>query len=183
MKKKELRKLFKSKRKEMADADRERLSKAIFELASQQLELDGKNISVFLPIIRFHEINTYHFINQVKASFYLPVIDSITTLKHVKYESSEQIKTTKWGIPEPQYGETIAVQELDLVLVPLLAIDQKGYRVGYGKGFYDRFLSECRSDCQFIGLSYFDPISIIEDIHEADVKLHGCITPTNFYRF
>ena len=183
MKKEVLRKLFKSKRKEMADADREHQSKAIFQLASQQLQLDAKKISIFLPIIRFQEINTYHFIDQVNADFYLPVIDSKTTLKHVKYESSEQIKTTQWGIPEPQYGETVDVRELDLVLVPLLAIDQKGFRVGYGKGFYDRFLSECRSDCQFIGLSYFDPVSKIDDVHEADVRLHGCLTPTHFYQF
>jgi len=183
MKKEALRKQFKEKREEMSAIARENQSLAIFNRAIHNLEMTGKKISIFLPISRFNEINTQHFIERINADFYLPVIDSKTTLKHVLYESSEQIKVTEWGIPEPQYGETIAASELDLVLVPLLAVDQKGYRVGYGKGFYDRFLSSCGKNCQFIGLSYFDPIPQILDTHDGDVRLHGCITPMAFFRF
>jgi len=69
------------------------------------------------------------------------------------------------------------------VLVPLLSFDKKGFRVGYGKGFYDRFLMQCKSDCIKIGLSYFDPIDVIDDADEFDVPLDFCITPQKVYVF
>ena len=65
----------------------------------------------------------------------------------------------------------MAPSEIDVVLVPLLCSDGQGYRVGYGKGFYDRFLVKCRPDCRKIGLSYFPPVDRIEDVTESDVKM------------
>jgi 5-formyltetrahydrofolate cyclo-ligase len=69
------------------------------------------------------------------------------------------------------------------VLVPLLAFDESGYRVGYGKGFYDRFLQQCRKDVLTVGFSYFDAIDKIEDTHQFDVPLNYCITPHRIYEF
>ena len=73
--------------------------------------------------------------------------------------------------------------EIDLVIVPLLCFDKKGNRVGYGKGYYDRFLKQCRKDCIKIGFSYFDPIDQVEDINKFDVKLDYGITPDAIYQF
>ena len=70
-----------------------------------------------------------------------------------------------------------------MVILPLLAFDQQGYRVGYGKGFYDKFLSGCREDCLKVGFSYFEPIETIDDCNEFDVPLDLCITPQNVYVF
>ena len=67
--------------------------------------------------------------------------------------------------------------EVDVVLVPGLAFDEGGHRVGYGRGFYDRFLALCRPDCLKVGLSYFEPISQITDIHAGDIRLDLLITP------
>jgi 5-formyltetrahydrofolate cyclo-ligase len=67
--------------------------------------------------------------------------------------------------------------------VPLLAFDEKGFRVGYGKGFYDRFLKQCKDGGIKIGLSYFNPIDTIEDAGEFDVPLNFCITPQKVYVF
>jgi 5-formyltetrahydrofolate cyclo-ligase len=86
-------------------------------------------------------------------------------------------------VPEPVGGDSIDPQIIDLVLVPLLAFDKKGYRVGYGKGFYDRFLLQCKERCIKIGLSYFDPLDRIEDANEFDVPLDFCITPQKVYVF
>jgi 5-formyltetrahydrofolate cyclo-ligase len=69
------------------------------------------------------------------------------------------------------------------VLIPLLAFDRKGHRVGYGKGYYDRFLRTCRKDVVKIGFSYFDPVEKIEDASRYDVRLNYCITPNDIYRF
>jgi 5-formyltetrahydrofolate cyclo-ligase len=65
----------------------------------------------------------------------------------------------------------------------LFGFDKKGYRVGYGRGFYDRFLSRCRKDCIKVGFSYFEPVDEIEDVCSLDVKLNYCITHEKFYIF
>ena len=87
------------------------------------------------------------------------------------------------NIHEPDRGEPLEPMELDMVFVPLLAFDQEGYRVGYGKGFYDRYLSACADDCIKIGFSYFEPIDKIDDRDEFDIPLDICITPHNMYVF
>jgi 5-formyltetrahydrofolate cyclo-ligase len=65
---------------------------------------------------------------------------------------------------------------IDVVFVPLLAYDKLGNRVGYGKGFYDKFLNQCKPDVLKIGLSFFEPEELIEDVFENDVKLDFCVT-------
>ena len=70
-----------------------------------------------------------------------------------------------------------------MVFVPLLAFDKKGHRVGYGKGFYDKFLSECKPDAIKIGLSFFEPEELITDVFESDVKLDYCVTPNSIHAF
>jgi len=183
MTKQEIRKKYKVLRKEFDAEELEKRSLAIFEITKNAFTLEKKKISVFLPIERFSEINTWPFLNEINADFYLPVINGENELEHIKYEDGKQIEVSNWGIPEPTYGDTIAPSELNFVLVPLLAIDKKGFRVGYGKGFYDQFLSNCSPNCQFIGLSYFNPIEKIEDLHEADIPLHTCVTPKGVIQF
>ncbi len=88
-----------------------------------------------------------------------------------------------YQIMEPTSGRIMDPSEIDLVLVPLLAYDRQGNRVGYGKGYYDRYLSRCRPDCIKVGLSYFDPIDRIDDATEFDIPLDLCITPQAVYVF
>ncbi|MDQ3180555.1 MAG: 5-formyltetrahydrofolate cyclo-ligase, partial [Acidobacteriota bacterium] len=78
-------------------------------------------------------------------------------------------------------NELIETEKIDIVLVPLLCFDRKGFRVGYGKGFYDRFLKNCRTDCLKIGLSYFAPIKEISDVQDFDVRLDFSITPEEIF--
>lgn len=98
-------------------------------------------------------------------------------------EDGNQIKENQWNIPEPQFGEITAAEKIDLVIVPLLAFDLKGNRVGYGKGYYDRFLKQCRPDCKKVGLSFFEPVQKIIDVDDYDVKLTQCITPEKSFVF
>jgi 5-formyltetrahydrofolate cyclo-ligase len=65
----------------------------------------------------------------------------------------------------------------------LLAFDVKGNRVGYGKGYFDKYLKECREDCIKVGLSYYEPLDSIDDANEFDVPLDFCITPQRTYVF
>jgi 5-formyltetrahydrofolate cyclo-ligase len=89
----------------------------------------------------------------------------------------------KYDIPEPIHGKIVPALEIDAVFIPLLGFDVNGNRVGYGKGFYDRFLSECRPDVVKIGLSFFDPVEKINDLNKYDIPLDLCITPGKIWDF
>ena len=114
----------------------------------------------------------------------------------VSTEAAEEVKTriinrgsnklfikNRFNILEPLNGDVIPPEMLDLIFVPLLAFDRKGFRVGYGRGFYDRYLPACRRDVVKVGFSFFDPVDKIDDINEFDVPLNLCITPTCIYEF
>jgi len=87
------------------------------------------------------------------------------------------------NIYEPEEGEPVEAEDLDIVLVPLLIFDKRGYRVGYGRGFYDKYLPSCREDCIKVGFSYFEPVDHLDDCDEFDVPLSVCITPQTVYVF
>jgi len=89
----------------------------------------------------------------------------------------------KFNILEPLDGELVPPDLIDIVFVPLIAFDKNGYRIGYGKGFYDRYLPDCRTDVMKIGFSFFEAVEKIDDINEFDVPLNLCITPTGIYEF
>jgi 5-formyltetrahydrofolate cyclo-ligase len=177
MTKKELREKYKSLRADLSNREQDLISNQIKENLLANFDLKGKKISCFVPITRFNEINTWLILDSVDASFYLPVISADDQLKHLFYEGKDKLKETAWGILEPQAGEEIDPSELDFVLVPLLTINKEGYRVGYGKGYYDKFLVRCNSKCVFIGLYQFDDAEIIDDLHESDIAVHYCVTP------
>jgi len=96
-----------------------------------------------------------------------------------------QLERSAWGIWEPILGTSPEMQakDWDIVLVPLLAIDFNGHRVGYGKGFYDRFLAETKPDCLSIGISMTAPIEPISDLHVHDIPLDIAISPEGVHRF
>ncbi|MFM8832750.1 MAG: 5-formyltetrahydrofolate cyclo-ligase, partial [Cytophagales bacterium] len=78
---------------------------------------------------------------------------------------------------EPANGNMVYTPDIDLVLVPLLAFDKEGHRVGYGKGYYDRFLKGCKSSCKKIGLSFFNAVEKISETTSLDFKLDDVIVP------
>ena len=111
-------------------------------------------------------------IDQKKFSMQLYVLDT-----------KDSLVKNKLGMLEPANGESIAPTLMDMVFVPLLAFDNRGYRIGYGKGFYDRFLLQCRPDAVKYGFSFFEAVDEIKDIDEFDVPLNFCITPSRIYEF
>jgi 5-formyltetrahydrofolate cyclo-ligase len=90
-----------------------------------------------------------------------------------------------WGILEPQSDTSVRLnpKDIDLILIPLLAVDTQGHRVGYGKGFYDRFLAQTKPHVIKIGLGLTEPIEPIEDLNPYDIALDFAITPLSTYRF
>jgi 5-formyltetrahydrofolate cyclo-ligase len=104
-------------------------------------------------------------------------------LKHFLLTDNTLIKKNKWNVPEPVDGFEIDVHKIDVVFIPLLAFDIFGNRVGYGKGYYDTFLKNCKPNVIKVGLSFFDPVTKIDDIFEADISLNYCVTPGKIYAF
>lgn len=111
------------------------------------------------------------------------VFDDDPVMKAVESDESTRLEPNRWGIPEPVAGRVISPEDIDMVMVPLLAFDLKGHRVGHGKGYYDRFLEICRRDCLKVGLSFFEPVDAIGDADAHDVRLDLCITPSKVYEF
>ena len=182
-----LRKKYKALRNSLSENEIEEKSLTI---ANKILTLplwEQTYFHIFLPITEQKEINT-EFILHILSGKDKEIIISkadFATLKmtHFLLTDNTKIKKNDYNIPEPVDGIEIPSTKIDVVFVPLLAFDEKGNRVGYGKGFYDAFLSECKPDVIKIGLSFFEPEELITDVFEGDVKLDYCVTPNSIYSF
>lgn len=188
MTKSELRKYYQNKRILLSPKQLDDISAEICHLAFRTFQLEKKKISLFLPIERKKEINTYKIWQKAlsfDAEVAVPKINGKTNeLKHVLFDSEDQLEISTLGIPEPRKGRIMAAEHFDIVFVPLLATDIEGHRVGYGKGYYDRFLKKCSARCKFIGLNHFEGlVDKIDDINKHDVKLDACITPNKIHHF
>lgn len=187
MKKQEIRTLFKQKRRALTPGELDLRSSQICERLFANFQLEGKTISLFLPIERHREINTYEILEKgisIGTRIGIPRANMENfSMKHFVYESPSQLQLNELGIPEPNSGKVLKDSEFDFVIVPLLAIDSKGHRVGYGKGFYDRFLENCSSKCVTIGLHLFEEFIEIDEISFHDKPLDYCITPSETHRF
>jgi len=187
MDKKELRAKYKAARQQLSDDEIDSKSLAI---ANQLLELyvwKHTYFHLYLTIGKHKEIET-EYILQILAGKDKEVVVAKShfencTMSHFLLTDNTKFIVSEYGIPEPFDGLEVPVQKIDVVFVPLLAYDKHGHRVGYGKGFYDKFLSECRTDTVKIGLSFFEPEDQIEGIFEGDVTLDYCITPERIYAF
>lgn len=149
-----------------------------------------KIVHIFLPIKKHNEIDTFSILNYFKDHFpHLQIVIPRTNfqtfeMENVLYDHEHTILVrNKFDIPEPLHGILVPTHQIDLVFIPLLAFDKQGNRVGYGKGFYDRFLSKCRPDVQKLGLSFFEPIDQITDLNEFDNPLDWCICPDKIWKF
>lgn len=152
--------------------------------------LNYRMVHIFLPIRKHNEIDTFSLLNYFKLqhpqlTIVIPRTDFTNlSITNILYDHEYTILgRNKYDIPEPIHGKVISNEKIDVVFIPLLGFDQKGNRVGYGKGFYDRFLSECRPDVVKIGMSFFEPIDEISDVNEFDIPLDLCITPEKTWNF
>lgn len=187
MNKKELRKKYKDLRNTLSPDTIEDLS---LQIANQALKLpiwNFENYHIFLSIHEHKEVQTdylLHILNGKDKNVIISKADFETRqMAHVLLTDNVTIKKNEWNIPEPQNGFLVTDEQIDVVFVPLLAYDVFGNRVGYGKGFYDLFLSKCKPNVLKIGLSFFDAEPIIEDVFLEDVRLDYCITPNNIINF
>jgi 5-formyltetrahydrofolate cyclo-ligase len=190
MTKAQLRKIYLTKRLSVSEVEQAELSLSICNNFFDQIELRGVNIiHTFLPLEKKKEVDTWKIIHEIIQKWpdiriSVPKVNLQTgSLQSFFLEDAAQLVHTAWGIAEPQYGIETNPSEIDVVIVPMLVCDRRGHRVGYGKGFYDRFLSTCRPACRRVGISFFEPIDEIDDVNGYDIPLHYCITPLNVHKF
>ncbi|NMH87447.1 5-formyltetrahydrofolate cyclo-ligase [Flavivirga algicola] len=185
--KSELRNKYKTLRNDLSPSQVNDLSVSI---ANQVLKLPIWGYTfyhLFLSIEEQKEVNTDYILNILSGKDKNVVISKSDfktgLMAHFLLTDSIKIKKSSYNIPEPIDGIEITNNKIDVVFVPLLGFDKTGNRVGYGKGFYDRFLSDCKPETIKIGLSFFEAEDSITDVYENDVKLDFCATPKTIYTF
>ncbi|WP_303316345.1 5-formyltetrahydrofolate cyclo-ligase [Flavivirga abyssicola] len=185
--KSELRKKYKVLRNDLSLSQIDDLSIAI---ANQVLKLHIWELSfyhIFLAIEEQKEVHTDYILNILSGKDKNIVISKSDfktgLMTHFLLTDNTKIKKNSYNIPEPVDGIPIAPNTIEVVFIPLLGFDKTGNRVGYGKGFYDRFLTDCKPETIKIGVSFFDAEDQITDVYESDVKLDYCVTPKTIYTF
>ena len=189
MTKQELRKTYLEKRQSLSEAEYGQLNFLLYQnfFASTDLSFI-KVLHIFLPIHAKKEPDTWLIIDRIQREFphiriSIPRVNKEKDeLENFYFEGLHQLATNEWGIQEPKQGIPTESVKIDMVLVPLLVIDKKGFRIGYGKGYYDQFLSQCKPETKKVGISLFPPIENLP-FREYDVRLTCCVTPSGIFKF
>ena len=186
--KNKIRLLYKSKRLGIDQEQRGLLSEKIKTNVLQYFlgKVGIQHIHIFLPIDKLNEVNTFPLIKALQdqgKTVYTSTSDFQNGVMHtVKLAADPLFGSDKFGIPVPLDPVEGSNSLLQAVLIPLLAYDLGGHRLGYGKGFYDKFLSRLAPGVLKVGLSFF-PAEKSIPTEEHDVRLDSCINPEEVIEF
>ena len=185
----EARRIYREKRMRLSESERSKMDDLML-IQFQTVQLPFlESVLSYWPIEENHEPNTHLFTEFLKfrnpeLKICYPIADfKSMTMEAVATDIDTPFEKTKLNIHEPARESRVPAVEIEIVFVPLLAFDRRGYRAGYGRGFYDKYLAGCGSDCIKAGFCYFEPLDSIDDSNEFDVPLNLCITPQNVYVF
>lgn len=189
MDKKQLKTIYLNKRKALDPREKMKLDDLLL-IQFQKMSFEGvSQVLSYWPLLEQNEPNTLlftsylrHLLPDMRLAY--PISDfSNHTIQAMAIEEDTVYQPNTHQIMEPANGTFLPTEKLDMVLVPLVICDQAGYRVGYGRGFYDRFLATCRPGVLKVGFSYFEPVPEIKGVHQFDLPLDYCITPHSIYEF
>ena len=180
-----LRKSFLKKRIALSDQEHEDKS---FAIANNCLKLPIWHLEyyhIYLPIKAKAEIDTTLILTLLQGKDKQVILPRIkgSELEHILLTDITKLKINGLGIPEPEKGIKISPEQIDVIFLPLLAWDKSGNRLGYGKGFYDNFLSLCKKNTIKVGRSFFDPVEMIIDIRSEDIQMDFCVNPEGIKKF
>lgn len=185
MTKSKLRKVYKSKRKRLSSEEVNQISLQILENLKSMEIWKNSSFHTFVPIKTQKEVNTLPLIDylfEFNKKVIVPKVENDKMLSCL-IDSETEFELGKFNVPEPKSFQLIDSEQIDVIFMPMLVCDQNGNRIGYGGGYYDQFLKECRKDIIKIGLNFFAPIPEIEDIFESDVPLDYCVTGDEIVSF
>ncbi|AGW85909.1 5-formyltetrahydrofolate cyclo-ligase [Blattabacterium sp. (Nauphoeta cinerea)] len=144
---------------------------------------------IFLPIHEYKEVDTFiiiDFLFKIGKCVTIPCSNFRNlSIENCLFHNNTILIKKKYGIlePIPVHKSIVSISLIEVIFVPLLIFDLKGYRIGYGKGFYDRFIPLCEKNVIKIGLSFFYPIKKIENPHKNDLLIDIGITPNHIFFF
>ena len=172
---------------------REQLSPS--QIADKSLAISNKTLElpiwskdyyhIFLPILSKREIDTLNLLSILQGkdkNIVVPKVEN-NCLGHYLLTDNTKFKNSTWGVPEPMNGIQIEPEKIEVIFIPLLAFDENGNRVGYGKGFYDKFMASCTPEVLKVGLSFFEAEERISGVLPTDIPLDYCVTPEKIYSF
>ena len=188
MTKEAIRKEYKQKRRKLSAAEKDKLEDLML-IQFQKLKLPSKNfIMSYLPIEAQNEydpwlVEEYYTIMHENTELLYPIVNTVEeTMRAVIVFDENEYEENIYGVLEPIGGVKVLPEDVHVMFVPLIAFDENGYRVGYGKGYYDKYIATCSPTMIKIGFSFFDPV-IIDDVNTTDKKMDYCITPNKIYTF
>ena len=180
-----LRKSFKKQRSLLDINQVQGLSKRIFENLLELNIWDKSFYHLYLSNEINNEVETDEIVNLLfmknKRVFVPKILGK--DLLNIEIDNNTNYSLNQLGIREPISSNQKDASLLEVIFVPLLIFDKLGHRVGYGGGYYDKFLGNIKEDVLKIGLSLFDPIDEIQDIEKHDISLDYIITPKRVYDF
>lgn len=189
MDKKQLRKLYLEKRLALTQKDLLKLDDLLL-IQLQKVSFEPVSVLMsYVPIADKNEPDSFLFARYLSVmhpglQLAYPVSDfSNYSMTAMAVDDDTLFVEKNFGIVEPAAGVEIEPWLIDVVFVPMVICDKMGRRVGYGKGFYDRFLTKCKPDVVTIGFSYFEPIEEISDAGKWDLPIRYCVTPHKLYQF
>lgn len=182
-----LRKVAIEKRKTLSFNFIQKSSKTITEKLLSNFDFSNKRIHLFYPIKTKQEIYTWfihkQLINQ-NCKFYTSVHNTQkNSWDCIQFDPNINFKETTFKVPVPAKYINSSYSQIDMIIIPLLAFDKDGNRIGYGKGIYDKIISNLKPNCIKIGVSFFENQN--ETIHSQihDKKLDYCQTTNKLYKF
>lgn len=189
MTKNQLRSEYKNKRNSISESEKLKLDDLLLIQFQSFDYSDLRSLMSYWPIENHAEPNVELMarllrlmLPEIQVSY--PQINSTDySMQAILTDEATDFETNKWGITEPIGTNVFPANLIDLIFIPLLAFDQRGYRVGFGKGYYDRYLVKCNPGTIKMGFSYFEPVDQITDTNQFDVPLNYCITPQHIYEF
>ncbi len=185
----ELRKIYRDQRANLSIKDKIKQNDLLLIQFQNLVFSNVENLLSYWPMETTAEPNTHLFTRYLQHMYpaltvSYPVINSATGyFSAVKTNEQTIFRESTYGLTEPSEGEVVEPGIIDLAFVPLLICDHRGNRVGFGKGYYDKYLSQCSSSLIKVGFSYFKPVDKIDDANAFDVPLTFCITPDGIYEF
>jgi len=182
--KKSIRSEYLAKRKQFTTTEINIWSQAITQ---HFLDADFMNLQtfhVFVSMSKFNEVNTEYIISELwrqGKEVIVPKMDD-KELLNCKYTAQTKMVENSWGILEPEDCIKVPNHQIDVVLVPLLISDLKGNRLGYGGGYYDRFLPLLNKETKFVGINFFEPVEEEIPNESYDIALDYLISPNKIYK-
>lgn len=150
----------------------------ISRLQSQDEFKRARRIHSYVSMNDRKEVDTHPLLKDVIGSekeLVVPRINrSKNELDHVLVDNLGILVRNNWGVLEPRNGTEVAVSTIDLVIVPMVGGDEARNRIGYGKGFYDRFLALV--SCPTVGLAFERCITKKIPVEPFDIPLTKIIT-------